>query len=265
MTIAQGILRKYAATVLRKNSLLVTPLSATGRFAVCSSSINLPCVGGMKAAGVESIHTQSHQCRLFSSEAKSTLLDVLAREEKEEEEMGSKMMPQDLADLKATVEKHWKVVEDGATTSLFRVMGSQKVQVSFHCQDSIAEMQEEYELEDDEDEDAAFRFTVTITKTGKTLTFACFSQYGQVRVEGVSTTATSPEVVHENQGTLAKAEYQGPDYSELAEDLQAALEEYLDEECGVNSDVAAFVAMYSDYREELNYVNFLKVAQTIIS
>lgn len=180
--------------------------------------------------------------------------------------MGNKELPQDLADLKATIEKQWKVVEDGATTSLFRTMGSQKVHVSFHCQDTVEELSEEYEPDDEEEEDGApVRFTVTVTKTGKTLTFACFSQYGQVQVEGVSATSTSPEVVHENQGTLTKTEYQGPDYSELAEDLQQAMETYLDEECGVNSDLATFVAMYSDYREEHNYVNFLKVAQTIIS
>ena len=51
----------------------------------------------------------------------------------------------------------------------------------------------------------------------------------------------------------------------LAEDLQDALVEYLDEECGVNSDMAAFIAMFADYREEVQYVDFLKQAQSIVS
>lgn len=52
---------------------------------------------------------------------------------------------------------------------------------------------------------------------------------------------------------------------ELAEELQDALAVYLDEECGVNSDVATFIAMFTDYREEIQYVNFLKQAQSIVS
>jgi complement component 1 Q subcomponent-binding protein len=269
MTIAQGILRKCAGAVSRSNSLLTPPLLGTARFALVSWSGNIPCANGVTSKAVaESAHIQAaRQCRLFSSEAKSTLVDILAREEKEERDMGNTEMPPELADLKATVEKDWKVVEDGATTSMFRSMGSQKIQLSFHCQDTIEEVSDDYEEEGDEEEEdpSPVRFTVTITKTGKTLTFACFSDYGQVRVEGVSTTTTSPEVVHSNQGTLAKTEYQGPDYSELPEDLQQAMEVYLDEECGVNSDVAAFIAMYTDYREEMNYVDFLKVTQSIIS
>lgn len=221
-----------------------------------------------KAVAQSLLRTQ-HQppCRTFSSEAKSTLLEILEREEKEEQDMGNTDMPPELVDLRATVEKGWKIVENGATTDMFRSVGSHKIQVSFHCQDTIEDIPDEYdeETEEEEEDSSPVRFTVTITKTGKTLTFACFSELGQVRVEGVSTTTTSPEVVHENQGTLAKTEYQGPDYSELAEDLQQAMEVYLDEECGVTSDVATFIAMFTDYREEKNYVNFLKVAQSIIS
>ena len=191
-------------------------------------------------------------------------------------------MPSELLDLKNTIEESWKVVEDGATTDLFRIESpsSNKIQVSFHCQDTVEAVEElDYgddetleetggSEEDDEDDEASspVRFTVTVTKAGKSLNFACFSEYGQVKIEGVSTTASSTaEYVHENQGTLPKIEYQGPDYPELAEDLQDALTVYLDEECGVNSDIAAFIAMFADYREEIQYVNFLKQAQSIVS
>ena len=180
-------------------------------------------------------------------------------------------MPQELSDVRETIEKSWKIIESGASTDLFKIdSGSNKIRVSFHCQDTLELESEVYDdEEDDEEEDepaAPVRFTVTVTKAGKSLNFACFSEDGEVKIEGVSTTTSSTaEYVHEHQGMLPKIEYQGPDFTEMAEDLQESLYEYLDEECGVNSDLAAFVAMSADYREELNYVDFLKQAQSIVS
>jgi complement component 1 Q subcomponent-binding protein len=205
--------------------------------------------------------------RQFSSESKSVLLDILAREEQEEKDMGNAEMPPELMDWKATIEQNWRIVEDGAVTNLFRIESSHKIQVSFHCQDTVEEVIDEYgeTVEEDEEASAPVRFTVTITKAGKSLVFACFSEHGQVKIEGVSTAATSVETIHENQGTLAKPLYQGPDYIELAEDLQAAMENYLDEECGVNSDVATFIAMFADYKEEMCYVNWLKETRSVVS
>ena len=207
--------------------------------------------------------------RSFSS--KSSLLEILAREEEEEKDTGNLEMPSELSDLKKTIEGSWKIVEDGATTNFFKIESSSgnKIQVSFHCQDTLEVEEPEYDEDNEEADDEAsspVRFTVTLTKAGKNLNFACFSEFGLVKIEGVSTTgASTAEYVHENQGTLPKVEYQGPDFTELAEDLQDALVEYLDEECGVNSDMAAFIAMFADYREEVQYVDFLKQAQSIVS
>jgi hypothetical protein len=39
----------------------------------------------------------------------------------------------------------------------------------------------------------------------------------------------------------------------------------LEDECNVNSDVATFVAMYTDYKEQMQYAQFLKDVQSIIS
>lgn len=198
----------------------------------------------------------------------------MAREEQEEEDTGNLEMPSELSDLKKTIEESWKIVEDGATTNFFLIesSSSNKIQVSFHCQDTLEVEEPEYDDsieddgEDDEEPSSPVRFTVTVAKAGKSLNFACFSEFGQVKIEGVSTTGSSTaEYVHENQGTLPKIEYQGPDFTELAEDLQEGLTEYLDEECAVNSDMAAFIAMFADYKEEIQYVNFLKQAQSIVS
>ena len=208
--------------------------------------------------------------RSFSS--KATLLDILSREENEEVETGNVEMPQDLLALRETIQESWKIVENGASTTLYKIDGGiNKIQVSFHCQDTLEvvdEGAEEYDDDEEEEEEppAPVRFAVTVTKAGKSLNFLCFSEYGEVKIEGVSTkTSVSAEFAHEYPGTLPKIEYQGPDFTELAEDLQEAFADYLDEECGVNEDVAAFVAMSADHREEINYVDFLKQAQSILS
>lgn len=196
------------------------------------------------------------------------LSDMLAKEEREEKDAGNTEMPPELRDLKSSIEQDWRIVEDGATTTLFRKEHTHKVQVSFHCQDTVEEeviAEDEYADEEEEEPSSPVRFTVTVTKAGKSLVFACFSEYGACKIEGVSTTTASAETVHDNQGTLAKTEYQGPDFAELAEELQDQLHIYLEEECGVSSDVAAFVAMFSDYREEACYVNWLKETRAIIS
>lgn len=195
------------------------------------------------------------------------LLDILAKEEQEEIDSGNMGMPSELKDLKAIVEQDWRIVEDGATTSLFRKEHSHKVHVSFHCQDTVEDfLVDEEDADDDEEEPSSpVRFTATVTKAGKSLVFACFSEYGTCKIEGISTTSVAAETVHDNQGTLSKPEYQGPDFIELAEELQDQLLVYLDEDCGVNSDVAAFISMFSDYREEACYLNWLKETQNIVS
>ena len=149
---------------------------------------------------------------------------MLAREEQEEAEIGNTELPTELLELKTTIEESWKIVEDGATTDLYKITTSNnaKIQVSFHCQDTIEavdvgeldygdedddandEVLHEEENEEDFDDEGSspVRFTATVTKAGNSLVFACFSELGQVRIEGVSTTAKStPEFVHENQGT----------------------------------------------------------------
>ncbi len=200
--------------------------------------------------------------RFFSSQA---LVDILAREEKEEKDTGNLQMPSDLADLKSSLEKTWKIVEDGATTNLF--MKDKKVQISFHCQDTVEEdMFDEEENEEESEPLNSVQFCVTVSKAGKTLVVNCLSEYGEARIESVMTSASTPDAVHANQGNLPeKSQYQGPEFSELAEDLQEAFAVYLEGECGVNSDVASFVAMYSDYREQSQYAQFLKDVQSIIA
>jgi len=270
MKIVQCALRRWATTTKVKTSLRSVTTSIVLPFSSVTSS----------PAATNIINN----CSVFrhpfssssSSESKSALLEILAREEKEEDEIGNTELPKELSDLKKTIEESWKIVENGASTDLFKIesLSNNKIQVSFHCQDTIEAVEDPgYDdgegLDDDEDEveetSSPVRFTVTVTKAGNSLVFACFSEFGEVKIEGVSTTGSStPEYVHAHQGTLPKIEYQGPDFTELAQDLQHALADYLDAECGVDSDLATFIAMFTDYREEVQYVNFLKHAQSIV-
>lgn len=226
---------------------------------------------------------QSFGIREFSSQTE--LLDILAREHDEEVSTGNVEMPQELADLKSSLEASWyvsspfwlsigmlfiicpcvvsntlcfvgfrRMVDEGASTKLF--LKDKKVQISFHCQDTVEEVvYDENEEYQDEEPILPLRFTVTVSKAGKKLVLECMSELGQAKVVGVST--ASSDSAEENM-------YQGPDFFELAEDLQESFAIYLDEECAVTSDVATFVAMYADYKEQMQYVQFLKDAKSII-
>lgn len=55
-----------------------------------------------------------------------------------------------------------------------------------------------------------------------------------------------------------------PEFTELAEDLQESFQTYVIEECGIDEDVTAFISMYSDYREQEEYVQWMKTAVDIL-
>jgi complement component 1 Q subcomponent-binding protein len=188
------------------------------------------------------------------------LSDILAREMAEEEESGSAEMTSDLEELHQEVSKAWTILDDkdSGTVKMVR-KGAHKVSIVFHCQDSI---EVDY---DDEGEEAApeIRFTLTSTKAGKTLVMQCVSAEAIARVESVATTAEDVDHVFAT-GKIDPKLYQGPEFVELAEDLQEAFHSYLQTDCGVNDDVAAFISMYADFKEQEEYVRWLKQVQGII-
>jgi complement component 1 Q subcomponent-binding protein len=223
--------------------------SRQGLFSVASFS-------GGEGASMDAPSLQTNQIsnRTFSSESKTNLIDILAKECDEEVDSGNTEMPQVLSDLKATLEEKWRVVDDGANTQMF--LKDKKVQISFHCQDAVEEVEDEEEVNETEEEVVApVHFTVTVSKAGKSLVLECLSDFGQVKVVGVQTSSSDVE-----DSNL----YQGPDFLELDENVQEAFAVYLEEELSVDNDVAAFIAMYSDYKEQMQYVQFLKDVQAIV-
>ena len=218
----------------------------------------------------------SCRLRLFSSST-DALVDILAREHAEEVENETTMMPDDLKVLKELLLKlEWKIVESNtALTKLYKTVGAMKVQVSFHCQDATERMGDEapeqeeqvdqggVEEEEETEEAPSVRFTVTATKAGKSLVMICISEDAVARIQNANVTDTDVETIH-NSG-IDTNNYQGPEFTELAEDLQDAFHGFLEEEVGVNSDMAAFITMYFDYKEQCQYVKFLDDAKSIIS
>eukprot|EP00978_Attheya_sp_CCMP212_P010315 scaffold24884_cov54-Attheya_sp.AAC.8 len=199
----------------------------------------------------------------------SDLSDILKREFDEEESQGNAVMPEDLAELKAQVDKEWNIVNselDGssATLKMFRRTGAAKIAITVHCQDTIAaesEEGEEYFNEDEEEPPVSVRFTVTVQRAGRTMVLTCLSEDAAATVERVA--IVSGDADSTTKG-IDESLYQGPEFTELAEDLQEAFTSFLQTDCGVDTDVASFIAMYADYQEQAEYTNFLKQAQTFL-
>jgi len=203
--------------------------------------------------------------RYFSA---ARLVEILGREYDEEIEAESAILPDDLASLKEQIEADWQVVEDGAMTRLVRTLDNgAKAQVTFHCQDTVeygSEETEDMSLMDDADDEAAVpvRISVAITKAGQTLALTCVTTDDlEARIESL---AVSPQPPGED-GAVTTGNYQGPEFDELAEDLQNAFNDFLLDDVGMNQDVVSFISMFCDYKEQYEYVKFLDDTKSLIS
>ncbi|KAL7449912.1 LOW QUALITY PROTEIN: hypothetical protein ACHAWC_001922 [Mediolabrus comicus] len=210
-----------------------------------------------------------HQERLLSSAA-NNLGSILQREINEEEEAAADYsggLPPDLAELQRDVAENWTILEgiqgigsdgetgSGATVRMFKkTAGSNgaKIGIVFHCQDTEEDIPfdesslfEDQGQDDDEEEPAqAVRFGVTVSKGGKTVVLQCRSGGdGEISVEGVTMESQRMPFWHW---------------------LQESFQHYVEQECGVDEDVAAFIAMYADYREQAEYVTWMKTAIDIL-
>jgi complement component 1 Q subcomponent-binding protein len=210
------------------------------------------------------------------SEASPTedLIAMLRREYDDEVEQGSTSMPKELSSLQSELEgKGWKIAPQGATTKLIRTLDdSSKIQISFHVQDTVVDETTFLEEIDGEEVDemeelaARVRFTAVLTKAGKHMVFTCISEDAQATIENVAlgTSAASVDDILK-AGSVDDQQYQGPEFSELAEDLQASFQDYLQDHVGIDESVASFITMYADYREQAEYVNFLSEAENMLS
>lgn len=201
-------------------------------------------------------------CHRPFSTSTEILSEILAKELQEEIDEQRDTMPEDLKELKSTIEQDWKIVDDGALTRLVRSIGGSKVVLTFHCQDTVEGLEEQYIDEVDEEPAVPFRFEILVSKAGNTLVLNCISNAGVTTVDGAAMTSDSIESLQSDG--LNKNQYQGPEFSELSEELQNAFQEYVFESIGVNDDVGAFVSMYADYKEQVEYIGFLKSAVKVL-
>ncbi|KAF7726422.1 hypothetical protein EC973_008756 [Apophysomyces ossiformis] len=166
--------------------------------------------------------------------------------------------------------------------ALTRNFGNEKIRVLFSIsdinnavEDDFLQETEEGELaenETDEEEDiigASFpvRASVTIEKDGQgAITVDTVAQDGEITVESVIyykdaklASEQSAEADWQRRG-----QYIGPRFDELDENLQGLFGRYL-EERGINTALATFLPDYVDYKEQKEYVQWLKGVKDFVS
>ena len=93
-------------------------------------------------------------------------------------------------------------------------------------------------------------FQISITKPGdKALFIVAETQDGAITIDHISNS-----LPHEKNLEFG---YSGPPMTSLDPDLQAMLEQYL-EERGVDANLAMFAFQYNDYKEQREYVGWLQ-------
>jgi complement component 1 Q subcomponent-binding protein, mitochondrial len=263
----------------RRSTLVATATASRSLQQLESPSIaRAKLFGSVVPIDTPMIHLPVYETRRFSSEtnAADVLSDLLNREHTEEQENNSTGMPDALKDLhdQLTQSDGWKVVTDdnSAMTKLFKTVDAVKVQVSFHCQDATERLAEEEEHDDQgednqeqQEENAAVRFTVSATKAGKTLFMVCIAQDSMVRIQNTAMAGTVQDVDVLHASGVNSSLYQGPEFTELAEDLQDAFHAYLEDHLGVNADVATYIIMQFDYKEQCQYVKFLEETKGLLA
>ncbi|QDS71444.1 hypothetical protein FKW77_003678 [Venturia effusa] len=122
------------------------------------------------------------------------------------------------------------------------------------------------ELDDEADqfnEETSYnaRINVKITRDGQqgAMLIEAIAQDGDLLIDNVYffTDADLAEPSGAEQEYKRKSVYAGPPFGNLDEDLQVLLEKYLGDR-GINTRLATFVPEYIDYKEQKEYVNWLK-------
>eukprot|EP00611_Tribonema_gayanum_P018024 TRINITY_DN31078_c0_g1_i1.p1 TRINITY_DN31078_c0_g1~~TRINITY_DN31078_c0_g1_i1.p1 ORF type:complete len:261 (+),score=62.90 TRINITY_DN31078_c0_g1_i1:34-783(+) len=140
----------------------------------------------------------------------------------------------------------------------------EKIKVSFHCQNEVADEDEPGSLEEehvvDEEDGAAFEMKVEVTKAGNTLAFVCQAA-DDVYIQSVTyNPAGSPPPADEASDIV----YRGPMFEELDSSVQEAFHTYL-EERGIDKGLAEFVCRYADEKEQKEYVRWLSNVNRFVS
>lgn len=197
----------------------------------------------------------------------SSLREIVKREMDEEKHSGNNVMPPELKELYDLVNNEWSIVDNessGIVTLHKKGTSGGKIAIQFHCQDTEEPPAIEEEEEVMEESSNGLRFLLCVNKEGINMVFACLTEGGDTNIE---TIVMRDGVDVEDGFNIRGTEnlYQGPEFVELAEDLQGDFISYLKTECGVDETVSAFISMYSDFKEQAEYFKWLTDVQKIIS
>jgi complement component 1 Q subcomponent-binding protein len=255
----------YAALSRGRNRLFMSVAQKQG-FSDSGGTMNLRPPPSSSLQQPSSKHPNSNSSR-FSTLAGPELSDLLARE-LSEEEANLVGMPEDLANLYNELSsKDWRIV-DTQESGVVKMHSNlnKAVSLSFHCQDTLegTDGDEEYDAAEEEEPAAAVRFTLAYSKAGKTLVLTCLADMGIPAIERVSIT-TQDNIDKIQMEGISEDLYQGPEFTELEEDVQDAFLAFVQNDCGVTDDVAAFIGMYADYKEQMEYMRWLKQVQTLVA
>lgn len=274
---------------LCSGNLVVNHNSKKASISIMTSSNNAMSKSMMMMISTNQAHNimniNNQLMRMNTTHTFSTLSDLIQREITEEAQNPLNTMPTDLSELKSNLSDHWTIVDgskassdDGATVKMYKkenLSNGSKVTLTFHCQDSLSPEELGFlesavheaseavsssdEVEEEEGEESTpVKFDVTVSRAGKVMHLNCTSEAAEVSIDGIS--ISSSEALTEDDEDL----YRGPMLEDLPEDVKSGLDHFLEEECGINEDVAAFIAMYADYREQMEYINWLKNVKSVV-
>ncbi|OBZ82753.1 hypothetical protein A0J61_09195 [Choanephora cucurbitarum] len=167
--------------------------------------------------------------------------------------------------------------------NLTRLYGNEKIHVIFSITDIIniveeteqdnlsSETEEEEEKEKEEEEEASFpvRATVVVEKKDKgCLVFNTVAQDGYMEINAVrhfkEGQAKLEDMASDNIGEQRQDLYMGPVFEELEEEVQTTFARYL-EERGIDTALATFLPDYIDYKEQREYVHWLRNVNDFVS
>lgn len=169
---------------------------------------------------------------------------------------------EDYEEVKALVSKSFKITDKPGygTVSLERNYKGEHIVITFDCQDTIEDVedeskyadfenQEEVQLGEDDNVPTKFgiNFEVIITKTKSKAIFYCASTEDRVVIQNITFVPVDVE------DTKA---YSGPRYEDLDETLREAFQNYLTER-KIDEDLAFYILSEARHKEEREYKNWL--------
>ncbi|EER37766.1 conserved hypothetical protein [Histoplasma capsulatum H143] len=141
-------------------------------------------------------------------------------------------------------------------------------QVPVAPEEKVSEADQEEEGFEDEDKVPSYpaRISVTIEKKGKgAMQIETIAQDGFIQIQNVGYFAKADlaNAASAEKEWTRQSLYSGPPFGNLDEDLQTLMERYL-EERGIDSALALFVPDYIEFKEQQEYIRWLRNLKTFV-